>query len=92
MIVRTGNLLMLFGIAGFVVATAWWMVFFHEVLGDEFQLARECFYWTTDLCALKSPASLLVDVPEYEPRLLWLSGVLFAAGLIGRIWGATHHN
>ena len=91
MIRKAGNLLMLFGVAAFVVATAWWIVFFHEILGDRFQLARECFYWTTDLCSLKAPAGLLVDVPEYQPQLLWVAAVLFGVGLVARIWGATHY-
>ncbi|MBO6521892.1 MAG: hypothetical protein JJ900_16005 [Rhodospirillales bacterium] len=82
---KIGNLMMVFGLAAFVVATAWWYVFFHEVLGDEFQLARECFYWTSDLCSLKSPISLFVDVPEYDPRLLWAAAALFFAGIFLRI-------
>jgi len=87
MIVKTGNLLITFSVAAFVVATAWWIVFFHEVLGDRFQIARECFYWTADLCTLSAPAGLFVDVPVYDPGLLWLSAVLFAGGLFVRLYG-----
>lgn len=87
---KLSNLLMVFGIVAFVVATAWWFIFFHEVLGDEFQLARECFYWTTNLCSLKAPAGLFVEIPEYQPMLLWIASGLFGAGLVARIWGATH--
>lgn len=87
MIVKTGNLMIALSVAAFVVATAWWIVFFHEVLGDKFQMARECFYWNADLCALKSPAGLFVDVPVYDPALLWLSGVMFASGLSVRLYG-----
>jgi len=87
MIVKTGNLMLALSVAAFVVATAWWIVFFHEVLGDKFQMARECFYWNADLCALKSPAGLFVDVPVYDPALLWLSGVMFASGLSVRLYG-----
>jgi len=89
MIVRTGNLLIACSVAAFVVATAWWIVFFHEVLGDKFQLARECFYWTADLCALKTPAGLFVDVPVYNPALLWVSATLFAGGLFVRLFGLS---
>jgi hypothetical protein len=87
MIVRTGNLLILCSVAAFVVATAWWIAFFHEVLGDRFQLARECFYWNADLCALKTPAGLFVDVPVYNPALLWVTGALFVGGLAVRCTG-----
>jgi len=87
MIVKTGNLMIALSVAAFVVATAWWIVFFHEVLGDKFQMARECFYWNADLCALKTPAGLLVDVPVYDPGLLWLSALLFAGGLFVRLFG-----
>jgi len=87
MIVKTGNLMIALSVAAFAVATAWWIVFFHEVLGDKFQMARECFYWNADLCALKSPAGLFVDVPVYDPALLWLSGVMFASGLSVRLYG-----
>mgnify|MGYP000038279653 CR=1 FL=1 len=87
MIVRAGNLLIVFAVAAFVVATAWWITFYHEILGDEFQMARECFYWTSDLCSLSSPAGLFADVPVYDPGLLWASGALFALGLFVRLYG-----
>ena len=80
-------------------------MFFHEILGDNFQAARECFYWTTDLCSLKEPASLFSEIPVYDPALLWLAGcgggaaqltptpmpdiALFAGGLCARLFGLS---
>ena len=89
MIVRFGNMCMLLGIAAAIAATAWWLAFFHEILGDNFQAARDCFYWTTDLCSLKEPASLFSDIPVYDPALLWLAGALFAGGLCLRLFGLS---
>ena len=40
MIIRLGNMCMLLGIAAAIAATAWWLMFFHEILGDNFQAAR----------------------------------------------------
>ena len=88
---KLGNVLMLLGVGGFITATAWWMSFFYEILGNEFQLARECFYWTTDLCSLKAPAAFFSDVPAYEPRLLWASGGIFVLGMLIRIFGSQRH-
>lgn len=78
---------MLFGIVAFVVATAWWFMFFHDILGEEFQIARECFYWTPEICSLKVPAAMFTEVPIYDPGLLWLSGILFVVGLFVRLFG-----
>lgn len=82
---KIGNLMMVLGLAAFVVATAWWYAFFQDILGAEFQIARECFYWTTELCSLKSPAGLFSDVPVYDPALLWAAVGLFALGVLIRI-------
>ena len=76
---------MVLGAIGFVGATAWWISFFYDVLGQDFQIARDCFYWTTDVCALKGMAGLFADVPVYDPFLLWLSGGLFILGLLARV-------
>lgn len=88
MISRLGNVMMLLAIVMFVASTAWWLSFFYEVLGGDFQLARECFYWTTDLCALKETGALFADVPVYDPKLLWVAAAVFGAGVACRIIGA----
>ncbi len=81
MSVRIGNFLILMGVAICVVATAWWIIFFYDILGEDFQVARECFYMTTNLCALKSSAALFSDIPEYDPKALWAGGAAFVLGL-----------
>lgn len=78
---RLGNLFAVLGVATCVVATAWWIVFFYDILGEDFQVARECFYATTSLCSLKASAALFSDVPEYSPELLWAGAALFILGL-----------
>jgi len=78
---RLGNLFTVLGITLCIVATAWWITFFYDILGADFQVARECFYATTNLCSLKASAALFSDVPEYSPRLLWAGGALLILGL-----------
>lgn len=87
MISKIGGTIILFGVLGFVGATAWWISFFYDVMGDDFQMARECFYKTTEICSLKGLAAPFADVPEYDPNFLWLSVGLFIAGLVVRIIG-----
>ena len=84
---RIGNILIVLGLVAFVGATAWWITFFYDLLGDDFQVARECFYWTTELCSLKEAAPLITDVPVYDPKFLWGSAVLVAAGILLRVVG-----
>lgn len=88
---KLGATLMFIGLMGFVGATAWWISFFYDILGDDFQLARECFYKTTDLCSLKGMAAPFADVPEYDPNFLWLSVGIFAIGLVVRVIGTRDH-
>ncbi len=91
MISRLGGTFMILSIIGFVGATAWWISFFYDILGQDFQIARDCFYWTTDACALKGMAALFADVPEYDPMLLWVSVGLFGCGLLARIISPSRH-
>ena len=63
------------------LATAWWIVFFYDILGADFQVARECFYATTNLCSLKASAALFSEIPEYTPKLLWAGVAMFFIGL-----------
>lgn len=91
MILRLGNTMLAMAAATFTVATAWWITFFHELLGDRFQIARECFYWTTELCSLKEAGGLISDVPVYQPEVLWVAGGLLVFGLGLRVVGHGHH-
>ena len=90
MSVRLGNFLIILGIAICAAATVWWIVFFYDILGDEFQVARECFYMNTNLCALKSSASLFSDIPVYSPKLLWAGCAAFVIGLGMRMLKFRH--
>jgi len=85
---RLGNVLMSLGAIVFATATAWWIVFFYETLGDNFQKARDCFYWTSSLCSLKEAAPLLTNVPVYDPVLMWVGVALFAIGVGFRLAAA----
>ena len=84
MIRLLGKLLMVLGFAGFCTATAWWYLFFEQMLGDDVKHASECFYRTTDLCKAAAFADLVFEVPAYEPAALWISGVVFVIGLL--VW------
>ena len=84
---RLGNILMLIGLAGFLTATAWWLSFFHDILGDNFQIARDCFYWTANFCTPARAAAIFADVPAYDPWLLWVSVGVFFVGVFLRIPG-----
>jgi len=81
MSIRLGNLLVVLGLVACIIATIWWIVFFYDILGEDFQIARECFYTTTNLCSLKASAALFSDIPEYTPKLLWAGAAMFVLGL-----------
>ena len=81
MSIRLGNLLTVLGVAACIVATAWWIVFFYDILGADFQVARECFYATTNLCSLEASAALFSEIPEYTPKFLWAGVAMFFIGL-----------
>ena len=87
MIYRIGNAMMFLGSVAFVSATAWWIVFFYEILGDNFQKARDCFYWTSEICTLKEAAPLLTNVPVYNPVLMWAGAAMFLIGVGFRVAG-----
>jgi len=77
-----GKLLMLAGIAGFIASTIWWYMFFEQMLGESVQEASECFYQTTVKCEVGNLVGQVGDVPPYSPASLWLSGVIFIAGVL----------
>ncbi len=84
MIRRLGNGFLALGAAAFVAATAWWYAFYHEILGDQFQLARECFYWETPSCGVGRVVAIFMEVPAYDPMALWIAGGLLALGTLLR--------
>ena len=91
MISKLGGTFIIIASIGFIGATVWWITFFYDILGQDFQRARDCFYWTTDVCALKGMAAPFADVPVYDPFLLWMSVGMFVVGLFARVAAPSHH-
>lgn len=80
---RFGKILLVLGTLALVGATVWWYLFFEQALGDEVTQAKECFYYTTDLCRLGSGAvGAFSEIPPYEPAAFWAAVVLAAAGAV----------
>ena len=73
---------MLFGATGCGTALIWWLWFFHQMLGDDVKAASECFYTTTVQCEVGNFVGFFMDVPPYEPALLWFAGGAFGLGLL----------
>jgi hypothetical protein len=40
------------GIFCFALAVVWWWALFEQLLGADVKTASECFYYTTELCAV----------------------------------------
>ncbi|MDD9878767.1 MAG: hypothetical protein OXR84_15135 [Magnetovibrio sp.] len=79
---HVGKVIMLMGATGAGAALVWWLLFFHQMLGEDVKAASECFYRTTVECEIGNFVGLFMDTPPYEPALLWLSGAAFAIGLL----------
>jgi len=73
---------MLAGVTGFIAATAWWYMFFEQMLGENIKEASECFYQTTVKCEFGNLVGQVGDVPTYSPASLWLSGSVFVVGVV----------
>lgn len=82
MIRGLGKLLMVLGSAAFATALAWWIVYYHELLGDNMKQASACFYSSPIECDVGSLAGFFVDVPVYDPVLLWVAAGLGGVGLV----------
>jgi len=81
---RPGNWMIGLGALGFIAATAWWYAFFEKILGDHLQLARDCFYWESPACSAGRAAAVFLDLPAYDPALLWASIAVAGIGLMWR--------
>ncbi len=73
---------MVVGGVAFIAALIWWMTFFRQMLGEDVKRASECFYSTTLECEIGNVVGSFMDIPPYDPVLLWGAGVLFGAGLL----------
>jgi hypothetical protein len=82
MIRMFGRILMITGIAGFAGAVGWWFMFFHQMLGDNVKQASECFYSTTLQCAVADAVGSVLDIPPYDPQLLWGAAAVSAVGFL----------
>ncbi len=77
---------MVLGLILFGLATAWWYLFFEQMLGENVKQASECFYYTTKLCTagnlVGSLTGFLSDIPVYSPQALWIAAATFIAGVV----------
>ena len=78
-----GKLLIWLGAAGFCASTAWWYVFFEQVLGENVKRASECFYHTTAKCSVGHLLGTFGEIPSYSPVSMWVSVGVFSAGMLG---------
>jgi hypothetical protein len=82
MIRSIGKMMMWVGAVGCGAALVWWLSFFHQMLGDDVKRASECFYRTTMECEVGNLIGGFMDVPPYDPVLLWWTGGLLVAGAL----------
>lgn len=82
MIRSVGKMLMVLGGVGFVTALVWWFSFFRQMLGENVKRASECFYRTTLECQIGNLIGGFMDIPPYNPVLLWASGIMAGVGLL----------
>jgi hypothetical protein len=82
MIRMIGRVFVVTGAAGFVGAVGWWFMFFHQMLGDNVKQVSGCFYSTTLQCAVADAAGSMLEIPPYDPKLLWGAGAVAAVGLL----------
>ncbi len=82
MIRSIGKMMITVGGVGFLAALVWWFSFFHQMLGKDVKRASECFYSTTVECSLADAVGLFMDVPPYQPGLLWFAGATIALGFL----------
>jgi len=78
---RTARLLMAAGVVAFILATAWWYVFYEQMLGHSVKQASECFYYETMACGAAQSVDVLFDVPGYSPLALYSAIGLFVLGM-----------
>jgi len=85
---RLSAVLMVAGLALALVAAMWWGHFYEPLAHDRnvsLTQAVRCLYTNHDTCGfVAGPASADTGLP-YEPVLLWIGGITFAAGLVIRL-------
>ena len=71
-----------FSAAGGVLAVAWWLIFFHQLLGSNVKVASKCFYQTYIECEVGNIFEWFTGIPYYRPELLWISIGIFLFGML----------
>lgn len=79
---KVGKTLIILGFLAFVGAVAWWFLFFEQFFGGDVKRASECFYFTSDLCALGRTVEFVGSVPAYSPVALWVAASIFVMGVL----------
>ncbi len=77
-----GKILMWFGALGFVGSTAWWYLFFEQLLGENVKEASKCFYKTTAQCEIGNLVGQVGNVLPYDPIALYLAFSVFIVGIL----------
>lgn len=77
-----GAAIIITGSVCFVGAVAWWYAFFEQFLGTDVKKASECFYFSSDFCALGDLVSFVGDIPAYRPWAFWVSVSIIGVGIL----------
>ena len=77
-----GKTLLILGGMLMVGAIAWWYMFFEQVLGENVKRASECFYFTTESCAVGNMLGLVSDIPAYSPVAFWAASATLIVGIV----------
>jgi len=81
--IRTfGKILIGLGVVGGIAVTAWWYLFFEQILGESVKDASACFYRTTTKCSGFNLIGQIGDIPTYDPVVLWVSLIIFSVGIV----------
>jgi hypothetical protein len=89
---RTGRLLIPAGLAGLILALAWWWLTYREVVGYGYLRASEagyCLVGETDICALARAlcrGTHPLDIVDYSSIGLWLAFLVLCVGLVLDGW------
>jgi len=81
MIAALGKTLIVVGLLLLGLAVTWWYVFFEQMLGEDVKQASECFYFTTDVCAVGNVVGLVSEIPAYSPVAFWISAAALVIGI-----------
>ncbi len=90
MVQRFGKGLVLAGFAVFMFAVVWWYLFYAQLLDQDVKRASECFYTTTQDCAVGNlVVTVMGDIAVYDPQVLWLAAGLAIAGIVLLVSGSA---